>query len=229
MALKEDPTNSSSSRPSGSTWPDRWPAWWPAAWPWPDPGPDVKEAETWIRNRISGTARHRLSPGVRGHGPVRRPHLGPDQTVSGKRIKEGAVASATAPLSAVSGRWESILQIDFERKKTDRRERRPGAPATVFSIRLYKGGGIHAQHGWWVSSQGLPFHSETFAGANGILRREADLRGGATGLRPSYNKVVPDIPFKMNYGTIRMELWIGCAPYRLTVFVESDHRLHSIC
>ena len=30
----------------------------------------------------------------------------------------------------------------------------------------------------------------------------------------------------MNYGTIRMELWIGFAPYRLTVFVESDHRLH---
>lgn len=38
--------------------------------------------------------------------------------------------------------------------------------------------------GGGLAAQGLPFHSETFAGANGILRREADLRGGATDLRP---------------------------------------------
>ena len=46
---------------------------------------------------------------------------------------------------------------------------------------------------------------------------------------PRIIKLYQIFPFKMNYGTIRMELWIGCAPYRLTVFVESDHRLHSIC
>ena len=57
---------------------------------------------------------------------------------------------------------------------------------------------------------------------------------GRRACAPSYNKVriiklYQIFPFKVNYGTIRMELWIGCAPYRLTVFVESDHRLHSIC
>lgn len=46
---------------------------------------------------------------------------------------------------------------------------------------------------------------------------------------PRIIKLYQIFPFKVNYGTIRMELWIGCAPYRLTVFVESDHRLHSIC
>ena len=41
--------------------------------------------------------------------------------------------------SAFNGRWKSIFQIDFEAKKKDRRGRRPGAPATVFSIRPLQG------------------------------------------------------------------------------------------
>ena len=52
---------------------------------------------------------------------------------------------------------------------------------------------------------------------------------GAGPAPPRIIKLYQIFPFKVNYGTIRMELWIGCAPYRLTVFVESDHRLHSIC
>ena len=53
--------------------------------------------------------------------------------------------------------------------------------------------------------------------------------GFACGEPPRIIELYQIFSFIVNYGTIRMELWIGCEPYRLTVFVESDHRLHSIC
>lgn len=41
--------------------------------------------------------------------------------------------------------------------------------------------------------------------------------GSITTIGPWYNIVVPDIPFKWNYGTIGMELWIGYRPLAWTL------------
>ena len=52
--------------------------------------------------------------------------------------------------------------------------RRGGSPARGFISALCKGGGIHAQHGWWVSSpQGCVFLQKHLPVANGLLWREA--------------------------------------------------------
>jgi hypothetical protein len=50
------------------------------------------------------------------------------------------------------------------------RYRRGGSPARGFISALCKGGGIHAQHGWWVSSpQGCVFLRKHLPVANGLL------------------------------------------------------------
>lgn len=96
-------------------------------------------------------------------------------------------------------------------------------PTTVFLSALCKGGGIHAQHGWWVSSPlGCVSIQKNLPLADGILLQKRDDR--ATRLRRSCSS--PTVPISTGRAfrgapglrplLHRMNRWLP--PYRELLF-----------